>query len=315
MQLSQPRAHELRRLKGGGPVSDRLLRNFRAGKLSLGAIVKGGPNIVEVLAESGFDYVVLDMMHTQYDWNDIAHLCRTCNAVDITSVVRVSANPWSTPDGDPRTAVDSVRALSLGADSVMLTAATVQDAQRCPVIARDWHRRTWTGWWLEQPKETFEKEVQDRLQRETLVMPSIEADEVIRNVHKVLETPNLNSLFLAMSDTARVLGHPFGYEHPDVMAFLKKAGHIAREKGILLGANTGYAYRDVRTIAERIRVLHEHGVMMVMIQLAEFLLGIITRDLVRKVAGELKTTPPPLRRMMPWGQTEVPDDPPPGTRF
>jgi 2-keto-3-deoxy-L-rhamnonate aldolase RhmA len=79
------------------------------------------PQVVELLALAGFDYIVIDREHSANDWTTIENMVRAAEARDIAALIRVS-------DNDP---AEILRALDCGADGIVVPGvATADDAAK-----------------------------------------------------------------------------------------------------------------------------------------------------------------------------------------
>ena len=71
-------------------MPDGLRAALKAGKPQIGSYVTfPSPEIVELFAAAGMDYVVIDLQHSSPDWQTLAHMIRAAEARDIAPIVRV----------------------------------------------------------------------------------------------------------------------------------------------------------------------------------------------------------------------------------
>lgn len=65
-----------------------------AGKVAVGAVIGSpAPELVEVAAVAGFDFVTFDAEHEPLDDGQLVHLIRAAEAFDVTPIVRVPKDP------------------------------------------------------------------------------------------------------------------------------------------------------------------------------------------------------------------------------
>ncbi|NWA64262.1 siderophore biosynthesis protein SbnG, partial [Pantoea sp. B9002] len=85
-------------------------------KLATGQVVHGlissipSPAAIELIAEAGFDFVIIDMEHVLINPETVEHMIRTAEAYDLTPLARVA-------DLDPKTLL---RLLDGGAQGIVL---------------------------------------------------------------------------------------------------------------------------------------------------------------------------------------------------
>ncbi len=66
--------------------------------------MKGGPHLVDLVAQAGFDFIVPDMMVSRMDWDEVNYMIRAAHANRIDCFPRVQANPWASDRPDRRLA-------------------------------------------------------------------------------------------------------------------------------------------------------------------------------------------------------------------
>ena len=70
-----------------------LKSKIRAGTPLIGCYVTfPSPEVVELFARAGMDYVVMDMQHSSPDWQTFAHMLRAADAGGISAVVRLHSH-------------------------------------------------------------------------------------------------------------------------------------------------------------------------------------------------------------------------------
>lgn len=263
----------------------RLFRKLEAKQLALGAYVKGAPHLMPGLAKAGFDFVRPDMMFSAIDWKELDHIIRASALADLTTMVRIPNNPWFGGTDNVQCVVDAARAFSIGADAVQVSVASTRQVEALLHIAKDWHR-SGAG---EFPSTADElKNHQKKIARQALIVPSIESKTAIAEIRDIASLEGLRAIFIACTDFAEQLGHPFDYEHPEVWAAFDKIAQLARDKNLTLVANTGYVYKTMEANAKRVKDLYDHGASVVMVQGVEFLLEVLCKELMDRIGDKLR---------------------------
>lgn len=260
-----------------------LLENMKSGRTSLGLYVNS-PDMVELCAHLGFDWFMIDQMFTGLDWSKTEELIRAGEAAGITPVVRVQANPWI--GYDHRIAVDVTRVQGIGAQFIFVSHSCKKEIEECIAVSRDWHRR---ALWIHPFKSFDEWDLTtDEMERETFIIPFPESKGALEELEETLSIPGVKALFIAMTDASRVItgsAKPDFY-HPKLWEYITKAVAIGKEKGIIIGANTSYAY-NMEEMRKRTQRLHEAGIKMIMIQGAPFLFQVAVGQFLDTVKGDL----------------------------
>lgn len=257
-----------------------LLENIRDGKTSLG-LYANSPDMIDLLGHLGFDWVMIDQMWTSTDWAKAEELMRASEAAGITPVLRVQSNPWL--GYDHRVAVDVSRALGLGYQFVLVSISGKEEIAECLEVSKDWHRKALTI----HPYDSFEdwERVREAQVGETYVIPQPETKDGLDALEQTIATPGVRAVFIAMTDASRILtgSHTPDFYNAALWEYVDRAVELGRKHGVVVGANTSYAY-TLEELAKRAALLHEHGVRMIMVQGAPFLFQIV----MTKFLGDLR---------------------------
>lgn len=262
----------------------RLFRKIEAGQLALGAYIKGAPHLLPGLAKAGFDFVRPDMMFSSIDWKELDHIIRAALLVDVTPVVRIPNNPWFGGTENLQCAVDAARAFSIGAEAVQVSVASARQVEALLHVAKDWHRSGAGQFPASQDElKTHLKKVAS----EALLVPSIESKTAIAEIGDIAAMEGMRAIFIACTDFAEQIGHPFDYEHPEVWAAFDRIAQLARDHNLTLIANTGYVYKTMAENARRVKDLYDHGAQVVMVQGVEFLFEVLCKEMLDRVQDKL----------------------------
>jgi 2-keto-3-deoxy-L-rhamnonate aldolase RhmA len=260
-----------------------LLEKLRDGETSLGLYVNS-PDMVELCGFLGFDWFMIDQMWTSNDWQKTEELVRAGEASGITPVVRVQSYPWL--GHDRRVSVDVARALGIGAQFVLVSHSGKEEIEECLEAARSWHTRIMTI----HPYRDFSEwdTVLEQQKGQTYVIPQPETRPALDSLEEVIANPEVRLVFIAMTDASRVLtgSHTPDFYHPALWDYVDRAVALGKEHGVVVGANTSYAY-SLDEIAKRARLLHEHGVRVIMLQGAPFLFQIAMTEFLRQLQPSL----------------------------
>jgi 4-hydroxy-2-oxoheptanedioate aldolase len=255
-------------------VPTRLLEKLQSGRPALGLFVNSA-DMVDLCGHVGFDWFAIDQMFTANDWTRTEDLIRAGDAADITPVVRVQSNPWM--GYDHRIVVDVSRALGLGAQFVLVSNSGLKEIEECAAVSGDWHKRSITV----HPYSSFDEwdRVHERQAEQTYVIPQPETQEALDAIEDYMKLDGIRAVFIAMTDASRILT---GRHKPDfydarLWEYVDRAVELGRNHGVYVGANTSYAY-SMEELAKRVRVLHDHGVQMIMAQGANFLFQVAVNE-------------------------------------
>ncbi len=254
-----------------------LLEKLEAGRTSLGLYVNSA-DMVDLCGYLGFDWFGIDQMFTANDWSRTEDLIRAGEAAGITPVVRVQSSPWL--GYDHRIAVELSRAFGIGTQFAFVSYSGKAEIDECLEVAKDWHRKVL----IIHPYSDFADwvPVHEEQARQRFLIPQPETPGALDDLEAIIAEPGIRVVFIAMTDASRVLtqSHTPDWYHPGLWEYVDRAVALGKEHGVTIGANTSYAY-SLDELKNRIRVLDEHGVRMIMVQSANFLYQVAMTDFLR----------------------------------
>lgn len=212
-------------------VTETLKTRLRGKQRLTGAFVPApSPEIVEIAAYAGYDFVVLDAEHGPLDLADIRHMIRAAQAAGIPVMVRV-----------PTASKDFIgRALDSGADGILVPQVSSVEEARSAVAqalyppqgvrgaafyARTYEYTRQSGW-----------EALDREQGEVVVGVMLETPQAIEQARAISETPGIDFVLLGAGDLSVALGRSDS-SRAQLAAAVETVGILARESRVPFGAS------------------------------------------------------------------------------
>ncbi len=192
----------------------------------------GSPNVAELLAHAGFDWLVIETEHNALDAAEVQQMLMALNGSETIPLVRVpSANP-----------VYSQRALDMGALGIVVP--LVKTAEEAAAIVRATRyppQGTRSFGALRASRYTFDNE--DYFQRANdnlLVVLIIETREAVENLAAIAAVPGVDALYFGPFDLCLALGlNPFHQPFPEVEAIYQRALAIGQRHGVAIGMGVG----------------------------------------------------------------------------
>jgi 4-hydroxy-2-oxoheptanedioate aldolase len=217
---------------------------LKAGKPVFGAWLSlNDPAAAEILARTGFDFLLIDMEHGPWDLVTLQHTLMGFNGTDTVPVVRV---PWN----------DHVRikqVLDMGVEGIM--APMVRTVEECrdlvracrypPVGARGFGPRRASNYY--RNIDDYVAAANEAL----FVMPQIEDIATLDVLDDFLAVPGIDAVAIGPNDLSGTTGLFRQHQHPTNKGALDKIIAQAKKAGIpvSLGINTKPA--DQRELIER----------------------------------------------------------------
>ena len=206
-----------------------LKKMLKEGKYACGSWVSMcSPIGAEVMGLAGFDWLLIDMEHGAGDYQTLLGQIQglAASGGDATPIVRVQEN-------DP---VVIKRVLDIGAYGVMVPGnKTVADAEQAvaaikypPEGIRGIAGNRVAKWGLDKD---YVKQSND----EMMLFLQIETGEAIENIEAILDVPGIDVAFLGPNDLSADMGYTGQWDHPEVVAAIKKLEDAANKRNIPLG--------------------------------------------------------------------------------
>ena len=260
-----------------------MLECMQSGRTALG-VWANDPETVELCAFLGLDWIMIDMMFTGMDFRDVQNMIRTCEAAGITPVVRAHSDPWL--GYDHRIAVDLSRLQGIGAQFILVSHSGIREIEEALEVAKDWHRR---ALWVHpfRSRAEWDRRI-DAMHEGAYIIPHAESLGSVEKLDETMDLPGLKMFFFGMTDLSKVLANSKkpDWDSPKLWQFVERAVKKGKERGIVIGANTSYAY-TMAEMRQRVKRLHDAGMGFIMIQGAPFLFQVAMTEFLSGVKQDL----------------------------
>lgn len=202
---------------------------LRAGQSTIGCFMGlGSPNVAELLAHLGFDWLVIETEHSALDSAQVEHMLMAMSGTNVIPLVR-------TPSSDP---ILIQRALDIGAMGVVVpmvkTAAEVESIVLAthypPAGTRGFGPLRASHYALDYP-DYF-----TRANDNIIVACILETKEAVEHLDELAAVPGLDAVFLGMWDLCLSMGlDPLEMPFPETDAAIQRALEVGRKTGLAVG--------------------------------------------------------------------------------
>ncbi|MEQ1708689.1 MAG: aldolase/citrate lyase family protein [Terricaulis sp.] len=192
-----------------------LKTKMRAGELVIGSWLQFGyPQIAEMMAKAGFDYLVIDMEHGAMGTAGMLNLIQVVQLAGIAPIVRVPAN-----------AAHFIKtALDAGAEGIIIPDVRSPEEARKAASAMFYPPRGTRGVGLSRAQGfgmDFDGYRDERGPQAVLIV-QIEHHDAVRQAHDILAVEGVEGFLIGPYDLSGSLGKPGAFDDPEVKGQLDK---------------------------------------------------------------------------------------------
>lgn len=189
--------------------------------------MSASPVIAEVIANAGYDFMVIDLEHSTASTHDLHALLQASAESKTATVVRMPSHDKT----QIKFALD-LGALSLSFPMVGTVdqAVTLARACRYPPFGDRGFARMHRASRYNTIRDYFE-----RINQEVCVIAQLETPQAMANAMQIAGVPGIDGLFVGPGDLSIALGHGGDVTHPQVKELMTEVGGFCRRAGVPLG--------------------------------------------------------------------------------
>ena len=211
-------------------LTNRVKETLRGGGTALGVFVPmPSPDVVEICALAGFDFVMLDAEHGRIDAETAYAMILAAEARGVPALARVGENDRQV----------ILKYLDLGIAGVMIprtdTPAEVEAAVRAMRYHPAGERGLAGGRTFSFGLGEAAKELVPRINERVLAIAQFENAGSVRHLEAMMAIEGLDVLFVGPNDLAQSMGFPGEPGHPEVQATIDRICEICRGGPVALG--------------------------------------------------------------------------------
>lgn len=208
---------------------NKLKNIFQSGDAAIGSFITcNSPDLIEIMALSGFDFVVIDTEHGPVSVESTQHLIRAAEVQGITPITRVTESSEST----------ILRSLDVGAHGIQVPQVNnkntalniVKSTKYFPVGNRGLALARSGNYGIVNPLDYFKK-----ANEETMIIVHCENKVCLDNLEEIVKIPEIDVVFLGPFDMSQSLGIPGQINHPLIEEACNKVVDICKNAGKVAG--------------------------------------------------------------------------------
>ena len=248
---------------------------LRDNRLTIGSwITLGHTSIAEIMAQSGFEWLVVDMEHSVITIDVAQELIQIVEGHGVVPLVRVGEN-------NPNLIK---RVMDAGAYGVIVPMINTKEQAEAAVTAVKYPPIGTRGVGLARAQGYGQgfNEYAATINEESIVIIQVEHIESVRNLESILSVDGVDGCIIGPYDLSGSLGVPGDFDHPEVLAALDKVEKICKQKKVPLGVHV--IQPDYQQVIERV----SKGYTFLAFSLDILFLGNSCREQMEKVETRLK---------------------------
>jgi 2-keto-3-deoxy-L-rhamnonate aldolase RhmA len=207
------------------------MKNFQLKKklaeniVTLGSwITLGHSAIAEIMANAGFDWLVVDLEHSVTTIEQAAEQIRVIELSGVPPLVRLTSN-------DPN---QIKRVMDAGAHGIIVpNVNTAEEAEKAVASVRYAPMgRRGVGLARAQKYGVGFDEYLKWVEEESVVVAQIEHKDALPNLNEIFTTPGIDAYIIGPYDLTCSMGIPGQFQHPDFLKAIEKIRAMGAEVGI-----------------------------------------------------------------------------------
>lgn len=213
---------------------NRIREKLAAGKTVIGTMLVEirQPGIMTLLANAGFDFVLIDNEHGPFSVETIADLSRAARDAGVTPIVRIPELTYA----------HVAQSLDGGAQGIMLPRVTERSQVETCVRYLKYPPEGRRGAVLGRGHLNFRAgplaETLAQMNRETFLVVQIETAEAVDRLDDLLSVEGVDAALIGPTDLSLALGVPGRMDDPKLVAAIEKTLAACLAKGVIPAIHT-----------------------------------------------------------------------------
>ncbi|BAE75747.1 2-keto-3-deoxy-L-rhamnonate aldolase (plasmid) [Sodalis glossinidius str. 'morsitans'] len=206
--------------------TNRLKQKLRDGQHAYGLFASlPSPVAIELIAEAGFDFVIIDCEHVLINPETVENMIRTAESYNITPLVRAA-------DADAKTLL---RLLDGGAQGIVLPMVEQPEALAAAIAACKYHPLGQRSLNAGRPGSFGKHSLADYVQfanEQIMVVAMIESAAGVQHATEIAAVPGLDMILEGAADLSQSLGLPWQTGHAQVQQGLLQCWQATHQAGV-----------------------------------------------------------------------------------
>jgi 2-keto-3-deoxy-L-rhamnonate aldolase RhmA len=224
-------------------ISNALKQRLQKRETTIGSwITLGHTSIAEIMAEAGFEWLVVDMEHSVITLDIAQRLIQVIEGCGVVPLVRVGEN----------NANIIKRVMDAGAYGIIVPMVNTKEQAEAAVKAVKYPPLGTRGVGLARAQGYGDKfnEYAATVNAGSVVVAQVEHIDAVNNLESILSVEGIDGCIIGPYDLSGSLGVPGDFDHPDVLAALKRVEQTCQKRRVALGMHV--IQPDYRQVMEKV---------------------------------------------------------------
>ncbi len=209
-------------------LASKIKSKLRSGEVTLGSWMSmGHVSIAEILASTGFDWVVIETEHTAIDVSEVLRLIMAIEGRGCVPLVRLA---WNDP-------IQAKAVLDSGAAGVIVPMVNSKADAELAVKGAKYPPLGFRGVGLARAQgygRNFDAYV-EAANRDSLLILQIEHIDAVENIEEIVSVEGIDGTYIGPYDLSMSMGLPGQIHHPDVRLAMDRVLRATLARGLAPG--------------------------------------------------------------------------------
>ncbi|MCE3551402.1 aldolase/citrate lyase family protein [Pseudonocardia sp. RS11V-5] len=217
----------------GTPTGNRMRREWTRGPVLGAWCTIGSPGAVELMADCGYDFLILDCQHGEFGVTELEPMLRAFGGTEVTPTVRVPHNDYFAIG----------HALDAGAQTIIVPMVETREQAERAARAVRYQPDGARSWAVTRAARALGSDPA-AVNEQVALLLMIETATGLENAAEIASVPGVDGIFVGPADLALTMGLQPGVTAPaaGVEDALDKIAGICAEHGIVAGLAGGAEY-------------------------------------------------------------------------
>ena len=214
---------------------NKLKELFKAGKPIMNSWLAVPSSFsAEVMANQGWDSITIDMQHGLIDYSNAISMLQAISTTDTTPLARVN---WNEPG-------QIMKILDAGCYGVICPMVSNRKEAENFIKACQYPPKGYRSFGPIRANIYGGSDYVNHADNEILKLAMIETKEALENLNEILDTPNLDGVYVGPADLSLAIGEEPGFDRPEKTKAYREILRIleaAKKRNLLAGLHNGSA--------------------------------------------------------------------------